>query len=379
MSLWGLDEEAVLRRDAFEDRVQGRPGSGAAGRGWSASGLSNPAPRTDEELEERLSRPTDAAVSALRAAPGDVVVLGAGGKMGPSLTRMLRRAADTLGDGRTIFAVSRWSNVAQRTSLEQHGVKVVSADLSQAHAALPDAPNVIFMAGQKFGTADSPERTRIANVVVPGLAAERYASSRIVAFSTGNVYAFTPVSQNGAGEGDVLGPVGEYAQSCVEREHGFEKASRSRGTRVAVVRLNYAVDLRYGVLVDIAVCVHSGMPVSVNMGYANVIWQGDANARAIACLPLASSPPFVVNVTGHDVVSTRDAATRFGELFGREALIKGTEAPDALLSDTALARSLFGTPTVSTRTLIEWVADWVQRGGTRLGKPTHFEERGGRF
>ena len=299
--------------------------------------------------------------------------------MGPSLARMLRRAADVLGDGRTIFAISRWSDAVQRAALEQHGVEVVSTDLSHAHAALPDAPNVIFMAGQKFGTADSPERTRIANIVVPGLAAERYAASRIVAFSTGNVYAFTPVSQGGAGEGDVLGPVGEYAQSCVERELGFEKSSRSRGTRVAIIRLNYAVDLRYGVLVDIAVRVYSDMPVNVEMGYANVIWQGDANAQAISCLPLASSPPFVVNVTGPDVVRIRDAAARFAVLFGREARIEEAEAPDALLSNTTLARGLFGSPAISTGTLIDWVADWVRRGGTRLGTPTHFEERGGRF
>ncbi len=315
----------------------------------------------------------------MRAAPGDVAVLGAGGKMGPSLVRMLQRAADTLGDERTIFAVSRWGNADQCAMLERHGVAVVRADLSEAHAPLPDAPNVIFMAGQKFGTADSPERTRIANVVVPGLVAARYKDSRIVAFSTGNVYAFSSVARGGAREGDVLSPVGDYARSCVEREHVFEQASLARGTRVAIVRLNYAVDLRYGVLVDVAMRVYAGMPVSVTMGSANVIWQGDANAQAIACLPLASAPPFVVNVTGPDVVRVRDAAARFGVLLSREVTIEGTEAPDALLSNTALSRSLFGEPTVSTDTLVEWVAEWVQRGGTRLGKPTHFEERAGRF
>lgn len=300
--------------------------------------------------------------------------------MGPSLTRMLRRAADMLHD-RTIFAVSRWSDARARTALELHGVRVVGADLTDAStfSALPDAANVIYMAGRKFGTGDAPHRTWIANVVVPARAAERYAASRIVAFSTGNVYPFVPVTSGGAREADAPAPVGEYAMSCLGRERVFEHASIEHGTRVAIVRLNYAVDLRYGVLVDVAERVAAGQPVSVAMGHVNVIWQGDANAQAIRCLPLAASPPFVVNVTGPDVVRIRDAAGRFGALLGREPRIQGTEASDALLSDTSLSGRAFGAPSVPTGTLIEWVADWVARGGERLGKPTRFEERGGSF
>jgi nucleoside-diphosphate-sugar epimerase len=318
---------------------------------------------------------------ALRAAPGDVVVLGAGGKMGPSLSRMLRRAADALGDGRNVFAVSRWTDDAPRLALERDGVRVVRADLMNAAtlAGLPDAPNVVYMAGQKFGTADAPHRTWMANVVLPALAAERYAASRIVAFSTGNVYPLVAATGRSSREGDALAPVGEYAMSCVGRERVFEHAAQTRGTRVAIVRLNYAVDLRYGVLVDVAERVRDGRPVNVAMGYANVIWQGDANAQAIRCLPLASAPPFILNVTGPDRVRIRDAAARLGEHFGKPVRVEDTEAPDALLSDTTRARDLFGEPTVSTTTLLEWVGDWVGRGGSRLGKPTHFEERGGRF
>lgn len=300
--------------------------------------------------------------------------------MGPSLTRMLHRASSTLRD-RTIFAVSRWSDARSRSSLEHLGVRVVSADLAGAGSldALPDAPNVVYMAGQKFGTAGAPHRTWIANVVVPARVAERYRASRIVAFSTGNVYPLVPVAGGGARETDLPAPAGEYAMSCVGRERVFEHASIELGTRVAIVRLNYAVDLRYGVLVDVAERVAAGSPVNVAMGYANVIWQGDANAHAIRCLPLAASPPFVVNVTGPDVVRIRDAATRLGVLLGRAPTFEGAESPDALLSNTARSLRAFGPPSVPTDTLIEWVADWVERGGTTLGRPTHFEERGGAF
>jgi nucleoside-diphosphate-sugar epimerase len=260
-------------------------------------------------------------------------------------------------------------------------VRVVRADLNNATelATLPDAPNVIYMAGQKFGTSDAPHRTWLANVVLPARVAERYPGARIVAFSTGNVYPLVPAEGRGSREDDMLAPVGEYAMSCLGRERVFEHASQARGTRVAIMRLNYAVDLRYGVLVDIAERVRDGRAVNVTMGYANVIWQGDANAQAIRCLSLASAPPFVVNVTGPDRLRIRDVATRFGEILRKPVRLEGTEAPDALLSDTTRARDLFGEPTVSTETLVTWVGEWVGRGGTRLGKPTHFEERGGRF
>ena len=339
------------------------------------------APRDDAELEERLSRPTPSVADTLRRVPGDVIVLGAGGKMGPSLTKMVRRALDEIGESRNVIAVSRFSSAGAAADLERANVQIVRADLGSrdALAELPDAANVIYMAGQKFGTRDLPSLTWAVNTLVPAMVAERYAASRIVAFSTGNVYPMSPVGGSGSREGDPLTPIGEYANSCVGRERVLEHVSRTRGTRVSIIRLNYAIDLRYGVLVDIAHRIAAGEPVRVDMGYVNVIWQGDANAQAICSLALAASPPFVVNITGPERLSVRDIALRLGELLGMPVRIEGTEAPDALLSDTSTAQSHFGKPTVASDTLIEWVADWVGRGGTKLGKATRFEVRDGRY
>ena len=335
----------------------------------------------EHQLDELLSTPRRETVAALDACPGDIIVLGAGGKMGPSLSAMIRRAADALGDGRSVMAVSRFSsaNVAER--LEQQGIRVVRAELGDraAIARLPDAPNVIYMAGQKFGTRDLPSLTWAVNTLIPAMIAERYAASRIVAFSTGNVYPLTPATGDGSREGDPLTPIGEYANSCVGRERVLEHVSRTRGTPIAIIRLNYAVDLRYGVLVDIAHRVAAGQPLRVDMGWVNVIWQGDANAQAIRALTVAASPPVAINVTGPDRLSVREAARHLGELLGVTPVFEGAEAPDALLSDTTFAQSLFGRPTVSTDVLIQWVGSWVARGGTRLGKPTKFEVRDGRF
>ena len=343
--------------------------------------MNPPAPRDDDELEDALSRPSADVVDALRRSPGDVIVLGAGGKMGPSLTTMVRRAADALRDGRTVTAVSRFSSVTAAARLERAGVRVVRAELGDRDeiAKLPDAPNVIYMAGQKFGTHDLPSLTWAVNTLLPAMVAERYARSRIIAFSTGNVYAMSPATSSGSRESDPLTPIGEYANSCVGRERVLEHVSRTHGTPIAIIRLNYAVDLRYGVLVDIAHHIVAGEPVRVEMGYVNVIWQGDANAQAIQALTVAASPPVAINVTGPERLSVRETAMRLGELLGIAPRIVGTEAPDALLSDTTLARSLFGPPTVPADLLIEWVARWVARGGTRLAKATKFEVRDGRF
>jgi nucleoside-diphosphate-sugar epimerase len=349
--------------------------SGAAAR------AARQAPKTTEELEERLSRPTSGAVEALRSVPGDIVILGAGGKMGPSLARMARRAADEAGDGRQVFAVSRFAATQPVAALERVGVAVLRADLADrdALAALPDAPNVIYMAGQKFGTRELPALTWVTNTVVPALAAERYRHSRLVAFSTGNVYPLTPVASGGAREDDPPGPVGEYAWSCLGRERVLEHASRSRGTPVSILRLNYAVDLRYGVLVDLALKVSAGEPIDLRMGSVNVIWQGDANAQAIQSLAHAAVPPFVVNVTGAETLSVRDLSLELGRVLGREPVFTGREADDALLSNTTLSQSLFGPPTVSAEVLLAWVAEWVRAGNPTLGKATRFEEREGTF
>lgn len=339
------------------------------------------APRSESELEDRLSAPNEGVVRALAQCPGDVIVLGAGGKMGPSLCRMLRRAADVAGDKRSIVAVSRFSDAQAAAQLQDHGIVVERAELSDPEALrrLPNGPNVVLMTGYKFGTSSEPWRTWGTNAVIPAFVAERYGASRIVAFSTGNVYALGSVRRGGSREDDELAPQGEYAWACVARERVLEHASRTRGTRISIVRLNYAVDLRYGVLVDLAQRVAAGQAIDLRMGHVNVIWQGDANAQAIQSLALAASPPFVVNVTGSDIVSVRAAAQELGRLLNREPRFVGQEASEALLSSTARAQELFGPPAVSTTTLIDWVADWISRGGRMLGKATHYEERGGRY
>lgn len=339
------------------------------------------APRTESELEELLSRPSSGVIRALEACPGDVAVLGAGGKMGPSVTRMVRRAADQAGEPRRVFAVSRFSSGPLADQLAEAGIEVVRADLTDwaSLASLAETPNVIFLAGQKFGTRSLPSTTWVTNTVVPALVADRFRGSRIVALSTGNVYQLTALRRGGSREDDGPAPIGEYAWSCLGRERVLEHASRARGTAMAIVRLNYAVDLRYGVLVDLALKVKNGTPIDVRMGAVNVIWQGDAAAQVIQCLPEASIPPFVVNVTGPEVLSVRNIAHEFGRLLGRDPVFSGSEAADALLSNTTRAQSLWGPPSVSASRLIGWVADWVMHGGVTLGRPTHFEQREGSF
>lgn len=333
---------------------------------------------TEAELEDLLSTPRPETEAALAACPGDVIILGAGGKMGPSLARMAARAA---GGSRRVIAVSRWSSDAAIKSLNAAGVETIRADLldRDAVAKLPDAPNVIFMAGQKFGTSGAPALTWGMNTVVPANCAERYRDSRIVVFSTGNVYPLTPVTSGGAREDDPLGPVGEYAASCVGRERVFELYTERYDTKVAIMRLNYAIDLRYGVLVDIATHVRRSVAMPVDMGFVNVIWQGDANRIALECLPLAATPPFVVNVTGGEALSVRRIAEWFGRRWSTKPILTGVERRDALLSDTSRMRANFAAPEVSAEQMFEWVADWIEAGNPLLGKPTRFEARDGRF
>ena len=341
------------------------------------------APRTEDELDALLSAPSAATVAALARAPGDIVVLGAGGKMGPTLARMAARARDAEKGGarRRVIAISRFSARGVEASLKEAGVETISCDLldRDAVAKLPDAPNVVFMAGQKFGTHDAPSRTWMMNVVVPAICAERYAGSRIVAFSTGNVYPLTPVSAGGARESTAVAPIGEYAETCVGRERVFEHFATTRGTKAAIVRLNYAIALRYGVLTDLAIKIMSGEAIPLAMGHVNVIWQGDANCAALELLPHASNPPLVVNVTGPATLSVREIATALGKRLGREPRFEGAEAPDALLSNTDQMRSLLGEPETSLDTMLDWVAAWVKAERPLLGKATHFEARDGKF
>ena len=333
---------------------------------------------SEEQLDERLSRPDDEVVSTLDRNPGDVVILGAGGKMGPTLARMVRRAVTS---GTRVIAVARFSDCSVESVLQGWGIDTIRRDLLDREAvmSLPDAPNIIYMAGQKFGTTDDPARTWAINTLAPAYVAERYTGSRVVAFSTGCVYPLVPVKSGGSLESDPLEPLGEYANACVARERIFEYHSRLNGTLVTLFRLNYAIDLRYGVLVDVARKVLHGEPIDLATGYVNVLWQGDANATAIRCLDIADSPPRAINVTGRETVSIRWLAAEFGQRFGRQPALVGTESETALLSDASEAHQLFGPPSVTLEQMIDWTADWIKGGGTLLGKPTHYEARDGRF
>jgi nucleoside-diphosphate-sugar epimerase len=332
-------------------------------------------------IDPRFTEPREETLDALRQCPGDVIVLGAGGKMGPSLTAMLARCVNDIADNRRVHAVSRWSDRRAAKALAAMGVDILECDLMNPDdvARLPDAPNIIFMAGQKFGTSDRPSVTWAMNTLVPANAGRRYAGARIVAFSTGNVYPLSPVATGGARESDPVGPVGEYAMSCVGRERLFEYFSDRDGTRVAIYRLNYAIDTRYGVLLDLGQRVIAGEAIPLAMGHVNVIWQNDANRIAIECLPRASAPPFVLNVTGKETLSVRDLAERFGRRFNKAPVFAGTEGTDALLSNAELMHATFTPPSTTVDEMIEHVARAIEENAPTLGKPTHFEARDGRF
>ena len=336
---------------------------------------------SEAELELMLSEPTEAAVNALARLEGDILVLGAAGKMGPTLARMARRASDQAACRRRVIAVSRFSDASQEAALQAHGVETIRCDLldERALAALPDAPNVVFMAGRKFGSSGAESLTWAMNCYLPALVCRRFPQSRIAAFSTGNVYGLTPAGRGGSTELDTPHPVGEYAMSCLGRERIFEHFSRAAATPVTLLRLNYAVEMRYGVLVDLSLRVLAGEPVDLAMGYFNAIWQGDANAMALASLAHAASPPFVVNLAGPEELSVRHTAGELGARLGRAPVFAGEEAPDALLSNGSIGWSLFGRPRVEAARLVAWTADWIARNGPTLGKPTHFESRAGRF
>jgi nucleoside-diphosphate-sugar epimerase len=336
------------------------------------------APSTVDELEALLSEPSTAVVRALGAVEGDIMILGAGGKMGPTLARMAARA--TRHDGRRVIAVSRFSSETAEAALRAAGAETIRCDLLDPAQveALPQAPNVVFMAGQKFGTAESWERTWAMNVTVPEICAKKYADARIVVFSTGNVYPFWPATSRGPKETDPVGPIGEYAKSCLGRERVFEAAAL-RGAKVAIVRLNYAVDLRYGVLTDLASKILAGAPVSLAMGHVNVIWQGDANRAALELLPRAASPAAIWNVTGRDVLSVRDLASELGRRLGRQPTFVDAEAADALLSDASRMHEELGAPEVPLNAMLDWTAEWVAASRPLLGKPTKFDVRDGKF
>jgi nucleoside-diphosphate-sugar epimerase len=336
---------------------------------------------SDRELEDLLSEPTDEDVATVARLEPDILILGAGGKMGPSLARRVRRAAERAGNGSRVLAVSRFSSREARESLEADGIPTLACDFTSAPAisGLPRFPNVMFLAGRKFGTTDRTDITWTTNTVVPARVAEHFNDTRMVVFSTGNVYPLVPADGPAPTEQDPPMPVGEYAQSCLGRERVVEFVSREAGLRALMFRLNYAVDLRYGTLVDVARKVFAGEPIDLTVGYVNAIWQGDANSYALRGLELCESPPQVLNVTGPERISVREAAQWFGTFFKREPRFVNQEGPVALLSDSSRCRALLGEPGVSQERLRQWVAHWVAAGGASLNKPTHFEAADGRF
>jgi len=337
--------------------------------------------RTIEELEEQLSRPNEADVAAVAKLDGDLLILGAGGKMGPSLCRLARRAADQARVDKRIIAVSRFADEGLLHQFSVDHIETISCDLLEpgALAKLPDAHNVIFMAARKFGTAGAEHLTWAMNTFLPGLVAERYRNSRIVTFSTGNVYPLKPVDEGGSAESDPVDAQGEYAQSALGRERMFEYGSHRWETPVAILRLNYAVEQRYGVLVDVALAVFERRPIDLRMGYVNVIWQRDANSYCLRSFRHCQSPPLVLNVTGPETLSVRALAEEFGRRFGVKPMFSGRESETALLSNSGKAQELFGSPMVTVAQAIDWVADWISHGGSLFNKPTHFDTRDGKF
>ena len=337
--------------------------------------------RSAAELEERLSRPHDALVDDLRKLDGDILVLGAGGKLGPSLVRLALRGVAAAGSGARVTAVSRFTEPGLADALRAEGAYVVAADIADEAAlvALPDAANVVFLVGAKFGTAGREHATWATNAYLPGRVAQRFAGSRIVALSTGNVYPLVPVAGGGCTEQTPVDPVGEYAMSCLGRERVLTHFAERNGIPTALIRLNYAVEMRYGVLVDLARAVLAGEPIDLTTGHANIVWQGYANAVTLRALHHAGVPPFVLNVTGPELVSVRQVATALAARLGREPSFTGAEAPTALLSNAQRCHGLFGYPDLPLAELVELTADWVADGLPLLGKATHFQRRDGRF
>lgn len=332
-------------------------------------------------LYEKLLEPSQVLIESIARLEGDIIILGVGGKMGPSLAKLAQRAAEIAGVKKNITGVARFTETGLKSDLEHHGIATVKADLlnDAELQRLPDAQNVLYLAGTKFGTTGKESFTWAMNTYLPGRVAEKYRSSRIVVFSTGNVYPLVSVQSNGANEEQHPQPLGEYAQSCLGRERVFQYFSQQYETPVLIYRLNYANDVTYGVLSDIALAVKNQQPIDLRMGHVNVIWQQDANEIALRSLHHCSAPAKILNVTGVEKLSVRVLAGEFGKIFGTEPIFINHEQETALLSDASESRRLFGDPAVSIGQMTEVIAGWINEGGRLLNKPTHFQEREGKF
>ena len=336
---------------------------------------------TEERLNAYLATPSDALVDDMKKIKGDIMVLGAGGKMGPTLCVLAKNAAKKAGVEKRVIAVSRGSDKIAAQLMKDHGVEVIAADLLDKEKlyALPCAENIIYMAGLKFGTCGNEWKTWAMNATLPAFAADKFKNSNMVVFSSGNIYPIVSLADGGCREIDPVGPNGEYAMSCLARERAFEYAANTYGTKVFIYRLNFAVDLRYGVLFDVANKIVKGEPISLSTPCFNFIWQGSANEIAIRGLLHAESPAKIMNVTGPETVSIRKAAEELGEILGKKPIFENEPGTDAYLNDASLAMETFGYPAVSAKTLIRWQAEYILDGGRTLDKPTHFEERKGKY
>ncbi len=332
-------------------------------------------------LYREMLKPSDAVVADIAALDGDIMILGVGGKMGPSLARLAKECIESAGVQKRVFGVARFSEPGLRTDLESQGINTITADLLDDNELqkLPQVENILYLAGTKFGTTGKEPFTWAMNSYLPGRVAEKFTQSRIVVFSTGNVYPLMPTDSGGAAETQVPLPVGEYAQSCLGRERVFQYFSSKNNTPTLIYRLNYANDVTYGVLLDIASSVKERKPIDLRMGYVNVIWQGEANELALRCLGHCTTPAKILNITGPETASVRQIATTFGILLNTDPVFVHEEGPTALLSNASECYRLFGQQKVTVNKMLELVAKWIDAGGKILNKPTHFQEREGKF
>ncbi len=337
--------------------------------------------KTEKQLDEVLSKPNEQLVASMKRLKGDILILGVGGKVGPTIAQTAVRAIEASGVKRRVMGVDFFPTAASGKRIDDLGVETIKTDLMEKEAfdRLPDAANVMYMIGRKFGSTGAEWGTWMTNVQLAGLAARRYQKSRVVAFSSGNIYPFLPLASGGATESVPTSPIGEYAMSCLGRERMFDYYANEAKAKVLQFRLNYAVELRYGIILDVAQQVWNGTPIDVTMGNVNIIWQGYVSSVALQSFELAASPARILNVAGPETVSVRWMATRLGELMGKKPTFTGEEAPNALLSNSLQCHKLFGYPEVSADKVIEWVAYWIMAGGGTLGKPTHYETRDGKF